>query len=187
MSVVPRLRRKLGKRQEPKRSQAIVDGDDHGALASELVAQLIRIGAGAVLETPSIDPEHHRQVLTRRFLRRPDVQIQAVLAHGLIVGAPGAARTHLRAAQFECVGLEDARPGLWRLRRTPSQLPDRRRGERQSLVNSDTALLNALHEPLLRVHECASRRSVDRRSTYQQEDRSQLHRQLSPCPRAAYR
>src|SRR6185437_8170692 len=171
------LRAQLGKREKPKRPEAIIERDDHDALAGELVAQLIRVGAGTVLETPAVDPEHHRQVRTGCFFWRPDVQIQAVLAHRLISGAARAARTHLHAARFESVGLEDAAPGPGRLRWSPPPFPDRGRSERQALVNREVALLNALDESLLRSHRGACRRAVGQRDTDQRPGDSQLYRQ----------
>ena len=50
-------------------------------LRAKAVAVVAGLGAGAGLEAAAVDPDHHRQAFAGRLRRRPDVEVEAVLAH----------------------------------------------------------------------------------------------------------
>ncbi len=66
-AVVPRSRVVLGQHvasEEAKRAEAVVDADDHSALRCETVADVVRLMGGAGREPATVEPDHHREILS---------------------------------------------------------------------------------------------------------------------------
>src|SRR6185312_12297233 len=91
-------------------------------------------------------PDHDGQAGARRLCRRPDVKVQAALAHlRVATGPPGAI---LHADRSEPIGLADTGPGERRLRRTPPQAAERRRGKWNAAIDGHSILGATLNQPL---------------------------------------
>ena len=132
-----RFRRELGVREEAERAEAVVQRDDDGAFAREAVARVARLGARAAGEAAAVQPDHDGPAVVRRVGRRPDVQIEAVLARrrrGRAFGPPGRA---LRAARRVLGGRADAGPLRDGLRCAPTIRADGWRRVRYSFEDPD--------------------------------------------------
>ena len=67
--------------KEAQRADAVIDGDEDHAVSRELLAVEFLFRAAAVQERAAVHPEKYGQLIPRlRVGRRPDVQIEAVLA-----------------------------------------------------------------------------------------------------------
>ena len=121
--VVRRLLRQLRMHEEAEDVRAVVQRHRDDALAGHALAVIPRLGAVAVLESAAEDVDEHRQLLAARLRGRPDVQVEAVLAHA--VAAEPVVRVRgepLHAGGAERVGVAHARPVLHRLRFAPAQV-----------------------------------------------------------------
>ena len=132
----------FGMGEEAQRIEPMVDGDDDNAARGKTRAVVARLGAGADDEAAAVNPDHHRQARAIAWSgRRPNVQMQAIL------GGCGAAEVdvvphdalHGMRAKLMC--RPHACPGRSRLRRAPTQSPDRRRGIGDAFVNADAACI----------------------------------------------
>ena len=117
----------------------------------QCVADKGQITARPAHEGAAVDIDRHGQLLPAR-LRRPDVQIEAVLADRhveggiavkllLVEGVHGVAE--LDALVSEVIGAEDALPGLGGLGLAPAQLSHRGLGIGHALIDCAAALLYA--------------------------------------------
>ena len=164
-AVVPRrffrgpLRRQRRVIKEAQPAQPVVQRHHHDAAPRKVVALVERRRAGAVDQRPAVDPHHDRRARAG-LLRRPDVQVQAILAHRRGTDAGIAIGRRLDADRAIGGGVAPARPRGRRLRRPPAQRPDRRRrignvpvrGDRVLHAARQHALAQARLGMLLRVH-----------------------------------
>ena len=131
-------------RQEAEGAEAIIERDQHDAGACESGAVVDRRPAGSVGQRSTVNPDHHRAAVTRRGGRRPDVEGQAVFTRRLEGAAVRSGhRIGLRADRTELGSIARDRPTRDRLRWTPAQLADRRRGEGNAAKDADTVGLAA--------------------------------------------
>lgn len=123
--------------EEAEYVQAIVDRDDHHSLRGQMGAVIFRLRCGAEIVAAAVDPDHHRQPVRRRFRRRPDVQVETVLAHPIVEGIEIAETIALHASRAPALGVSNARPGRDGLRRPPPPRADRRRCVREALEDAN--------------------------------------------------
>ena len=86
----------------------------------------------------TVKPYHHRQWLDAGGIS-PEIEIKTVLAARKVASAPDEfvlAKGLIAGIPRGC-GASDTGPGCHSLRRTPAQLVDRRRGERQAMKGSN--------------------------------------------------
>src|SRR5262245_15536552 len=122
-------------REEAERAEPIIQRDDDGAFASEAVAGVTRLGARASGEAAAVQPNHDGPAIVGRRGRRPNVQVEAVLAGRWRVRVlPTAA---LSAAGRVFRGGPHFRPLRDGLRRTPAVFTDGRRSERDAFEDSN--------------------------------------------------
>ena len=133
--------------EEPERAEAVGDGDDHGALRGQPMAVVVRLEGPTASVAAAVEKHQDRQPLAATFTRRPDIEVQAILADGEI-REHGAARTETLG--HTPVPIEDAgalhasrgevRRGAFAVatdechRRSPSQFARRWFGERHAKV-----------------------------------------------------
>ena len=125
-------------REEPEDAEPVVQRDDHCAVPRErcaavevaAVRERDRIGRRSTDVAASVEP-HHDGELRGGGVRRPDVEVQAVLVRA----RRGLKRRirHLRAAFSERGGVEDAGP----LRRLLGRRPPKRAGWRLRVRDSE--------------------------------------------------
>ena len=85
--------------EEAERAEAVVQRDDDGAFACQAIAGIARLGARAAEEAAAVQPDHDGPAVVGRFGRRPDIQVEAVLARRRCGGRVRAAGPALRAAR----------------------------------------------------------------------------------------
>ncbi len=117
-----------GMGESAKRSQPIVDGHEHDAVARKARTVVIRQRACAHAAAAAVDPNHHRRM--RGASRRPHIQRQAIFTRGLgraaILQDIGHARCReLRTRRPELGGRPRRHPRGDRLRCSPSEPSDR--------------------------------------------------------------
>ena len=132
-------------RVEAEHTEAIVERDEDDALLGEVFTVVVWRGAAAFGVRPTEDPQHHRPPVTGAVGLRPDVEVQAVLAHRRRTGQ---VHGHVHGCSFGLVGLDaDVAPGLRvshagplrdRLRFAPAQVPGGRSPERNALEHAHT-------------------------------------------------
>ena len=142
-SLVRRFRAQLRMREEAERPHAVVDADEHDTLAREVLAVVDRAGGGAEGEAAAVDPDEHRNAVARRPGRRPDVEVEAVLAH-VPLAVP------LVGIRPELLGRPHALPPGGGLRRAPAEVARGRRGEGDAAVDGEVLLRDALHAGRIR-------------------------------------
>ena len=130
------LLRQLGMRHVAEHADAIVEVDEDGAALGHVLAVVIGHARRAEGPAAAIDEDDHRAAVAGLgFGRRPDIEVEAVLAGRLlaeiVVDVVGA--QHLDAFGPLAVGIPDAVPAD-RLRRLPAQLAGRRLGEGDSQI-----------------------------------------------------
>src|SRR5215471_331272 len=162
--MMARFRGQIGMREEPKNPEAVIVGDENHALLRERLSVVARFGAGATRKPSAITPHDHRQTVVGRFGRRPNVDMEAILAgsgssarrrsllrllRGLIgVGlrrafAASAAEASGpgRAGRAEVVGRANAVPFGRGLGSAPAQVAHRRRGIRNAFKDANARVL----------------------------------------------
>ena len=126
-------------RQKAEHPAAVVDGNQNdAALCVFRTIKLLLTGISAP-EASSVNPECYRELFTPGLRRRPDIQVQAVLAHGrdkrrIIVEffvehtAPGCllCRKLLQGNIAKVIADLHPVPGSRLFRSPPSQISDRR-------------------------------------------------------------
>ena len=130
----------LGVRVEAEYTQAIVHAHYHHAFRGQHFAVLPRLGSGAGLKPAAVNPHHYRKPVVRGFGGRPDVEIQAVLAHSRVLEYHVPVNICLHAVRAEMVRFMHAGPGRDRLWRLPTRIAHRRRGVRNAQKNADGIL-----------------------------------------------
>ena len=131
---------RMGK--EAEAAHAVIHADDDDALGGQRVGGILR--GVSVHQRAAMDPDHHGQGRVRCRGRPPDVQRQAVLRFGQIVG--------LHAGGAERSRIEHRCPGLNRLRHPPAQFSDRRRGIGNALEADDAVGFDAAHRAAVDDH-----------------------------------
>ena len=110
--------------RKPKDIEAVVDRDHHDVVASrEIGAVVAAVAAMAAGETAAVEIDHHRPAAMVTQAPGPDVQEQAVFAHGRAVGVGRIFRDRAAAGGF---GLRATRADLRRIARVPSTAPELR-------------------------------------------------------------
>src|SRR5262245_88329 len=79
--VPTRFRGQLWVREKPERTETVVETHEDDALLRERLAVVVRAGTAAFAVGAAEDPHHDRLSRTWIVRRRPDVEIEAVLAH----------------------------------------------------------------------------------------------------------
>jgi hypothetical protein len=136
--VVPGFGLEFRESQKAQDAQAVIDGHHDHALAGQIFAVVSNPAAGTVHKSTAVDPDHDGKTIIGRFGRRPDIQIQAILARGRrrsAVKAVGGKR-RLRAGIAGLRRLTDTFPRWCGLRRFPSQVAHWRRGKRDPSIDT---------------------------------------------------
>lgn len=139
--------------QEAQRAEPVGHGHHQHATARQRIAVVQRHAGRTVVVAAAVDPDDHRQRPARPLGRRPDVQVEAVLADG---GRRLARHRHalLHAGRGEGGGRAHAGPGRQRGRFAPAQLAQRRGGPQQHLVRDTLLNLETRLDPrrFARIH-----------------------------------
>ena len=127
----------LGMREESERVQPVVDRDQDDASSCESLTIELHLRGISVVEPSSEYPDHYGQFLICAFCGSPDIKLQTVFTHRYL-------RIDMPLFGIECIGIQAWRllhcdrsepgtvshafPVRCRLRRSPAELTDRRRG-----------------------------------------------------------
>src|SRR6516164_1680793 len=137
--------------KESKRAHSIGNTDDNDTFLRKVGAVIEGHRGGAYGETAAVNPNHHGEMLVRRFRGSPYVEIKTIFADGKPFKAK---RRHhdrnLHAARSEFVGDSYPRPLGGRFGSAPAQIPQGRRGKWNSLVNGQAIFYGPLNEACLR-------------------------------------
>ena len=122
-----------------ERTEPVVGGDDHDAVASRELAAVVAAGVTDAVPA-AVEPDHDGELALRDFARRAarrvHVQVQAVLVAdhraGLRIGRVTEYARELGTRRAELQRVAHAGPLGRRLRRAPAQLARRRRRERDA-------------------------------------------------------
>ncbi len=136
-------------RKKSEHTESIVRRHDDDIAAREPIASVERRGCRPVLQAAAVNPHHHGQLAAAGVPRSPDVEVQAVLTLSL-GGRVLRIASRLHADGREVVCLSNAAPGRDGLGRAPTQLSDRRRGERNTAENRYAVGFDALHRSAFR-------------------------------------
>ncbi len=136
-----RFGRQLGMGKEPEDAEAIVHGQGHEALAGHASALIARLRAVASHEAAAVEIDEHRKTPVAHLGWRPDIQVEAVLAHPVRPKVHVAEDGALHGARAELDGLTHALPVLDGLRRLPPQVSDGRFSEGNSPEDANAILL----------------------------------------------
>ena len=157
-------------REEAQRADPVIERHDDRALIRQRLAAVERQRGRADRPAAAIDEDHDRPLLARPR-RRPDIEIEAILARRLLAKIEnrilGAQR--LQAHRRIAVGDEIALPGDDRLRRLPAQLAHGRGGKRNALVARKLARTDADNcaafdlDPRRRIGEGGARKGQRRK------------------------
>src|SRR5690606_20433677 len=137
-----RLRSQLRVRVIPEDSEAVRDADDDDALARKACP----VDPGSPAEkAAAMDPHHHRKrskLLRAQVRRRPDIEIETILAH-VLRGVAAAELLRLHARRRKCLRLPNALPGVRPdLCGLPSTVLDGRKSEGNTAKLRDGTVLN---------------------------------------------
>ena len=137
-------------RKEPEHAEAVGDRDHHRALSREPMTVVVRLVGPAAAVAATVEEHHHRQRTLAPLPRRPDIEIQAVLADGEVgehraLGAetlghaaiPVEDAHALHAGGRERRGRTGHAPAHEVHGRAPTQSADGRLSERQAEVGVD--------------------------------------------------
>src|SRR2546423_15722006 len=124
--------------EESEDAQPVVNGDGDDPLTRHALSIVPRLGAVSADESASVEVDQHRQPFPRRLCGRPNIQIEAVLAHAVGAEDHVIEDAELHGASTESVRLANAFPALYRLRLSPSEIAERRSGGRNPLVRPDS-------------------------------------------------
>src|ERR1700690_4358569 len=105
--------------EEAENAQAVAHADHHNALPGQILAILWRFVRRAGPVAAAIDPHHHRELLLGGSRRRPDVEIEAVLARAGIAEEHVVVDVALHATRAELSRFADTGPVGGGLRRLP--------------------------------------------------------------------
>ena len=148
-------------RKEAEQPKPVVDGNQHHALARQRLAIVERRTAAAGNEGAAVDPHHHRRLGIHRAARRPDVQVQAVLAdRNRPLRVEALLGLHLQTRIGIGRGSALALPRCRRRRRRPPQLAHRRRRKGDALERHHRVVLvgvSAAHIARARRNQLANK------------------------------
>ncbi len=159
--VVRRFSAQFRMCEETENPDAIVERDEHDSFSRKRLAVQAAHGTVAALVAAAINPDHDGPPLIRILRSRPDIQVQAVLAHRrrfalkifeLIERTRFGENLH--RYRTELIRLAYAIPRRDRPRRPPAQITDRRRGKRNPLeyTNLWICAANPAHESRIKFH-----------------------------------
>ena len=148
--LVRRLRGQFRMGKPSEHAEPIGDHDDHHSLAGQAGAVVGGVGRRTLAVAATVEEDHHGALVELGGSPRPDVQIQAVLAHRRRAGVEerGEVRADvLHARRREAGGLAGAGPTPHRLGRLPAQNAERRRriGDRLEDAHRRRRLLIGAH------------------------------------------
>src|SRR5262245_10850706 len=145
--MVRRLLGQVWMRKETERSEPVVDRYQHDALPRQRRTVGGQHAGRTDDQTPAVNPHHYRTPLGSRLGCSPDIEVKAVFARSARHTQTllelelrnnrkrGHHRLHARCRVLVC--LANARPRLYRSRRPPSQISNRRRSEGNAFEDSD--------------------------------------------------
>ena len=171
-----RLLRQFRMGEEAENAEAVIDRQRDDALARHRsrrrsAAQnrrLRRIRRRKNRRAPAVRPG-------RRLRRRPDVQVEAVLAHPVRPEVHVAEDRRLHAARAELGRLANTLPVLDRLRRLPAQLAGGRCAERNSAIHVDPAgFRHAFYRAIGRLDDIGGQHTGDGNSDHDNQSRNQV-------------
>jgi hypothetical protein len=134
-----RFRGERGVREEAERAEPVVERDDDGALLRQPAAVVPLLAPEAGEESAAVDPHHHRPQVVAAERRRPHVEVEAVLRYAGRKRIDVAEGTRLHAVLAEAIGGTHGAPPRGGLRRSPPQVPHRRRGVGDAAEGEDAA------------------------------------------------
>src|SRR5215467_7385843 len=108
--------------EEAEDGEAVIDGDQHDAVAGDAFAIEVGAGGGAAVVAAAVHPNHHRFAGAGGPVGRPDVEKEAILAAVFLHASAGI----LGARRAEGGGLAGAGPGSGRLWGPPAEIANRR-------------------------------------------------------------
>src|SRR5262245_41719380 len=146
-------------RKESERANSIRDRHQDDALSRDVGAVIYWCAGLAECEAAAVDPHHHRQLLRRGLRRRPDVEIETVLAVTASRPRPGE-QSLLHASGCERVDFLDAGPRHDWLRHLPALVANGRRGKGNAFEDADTTRRNAFHTAAVDCRRGHLRRSL---------------------------
>jgi hypothetical protein len=128
---------KFGMRQESERSYPVVNGDDYEATCREILAVMNGDVAPSYAEPSPMDKDDHRKTSTRRDARSPNVQIEAVFTHAILIQELHGPRKvflkrHLHTAWTEGIGRAHSLPRFHGNGWFPAEVADWRFCERNA-------------------------------------------------------
>ncbi len=120
---------------------SVIDRDRDHTRARHVRSVVPRLRAVTVLESAAEDVNENRKLLLVRLGRRPDVEVEAVLAHSA-ASEPVVRirRSPLHTPRAELVRIANALPVLHRFGLAPAQFTNRRLAERNSLEAAHAVL-----------------------------------------------
>ena len=134
------FRRKLRMGEKSQRPEPVIEIDDDDVVLRQVLAAVKRHAGRAHEERTAVDEDDDRRVGQPGL--RPDIEVEAVLAHhlgaGILVGHDAAQRLH--ALRPETVRMTHCGPALGRGRRTPAKFANRRRRVRNAEIGIDTGI-----------------------------------------------
>src|SRR3990172_1917873 len=112
-----------------------------------MFAAVIGFGRCPEVESAAVDPDQHGNAFLCRFRRRPNIQVQTVLA---------LSRWRIPAldgAWCKLVSLEYTIPFCGGLRSAPAEVANRRRGEWDTFQNRQSVFGRPLYQSAIDFHE----------------------------------
>ncbi len=130
--------------EKAQRADAVIKGHGHDALARQSITGIERQRRGTDGPAAAINEDHDRLLRLSRA-RRPDVQIEAVFAARLFAEIEDGVfwPQRLQAHRRETIGDPRAAPGRNRLRVSPSEIANGRRGKGNALEDVQAGLDDA--------------------------------------------
>src|SRR5437762_5883213 len=125
--------------EETQNIQTIGKRDQDHTFLGEIFAVISGFRCPAEIEAPAVDPYHYGKLLGGTFRRRPDIQIETVLALNDIGCERAPVSKLLIAGRRVMVRLQDVCPGFARGGWTPAPFAGGRSGKWNPFVNMDAA------------------------------------------------
>src|SRR3954470_17472893 len=124
-------------REEPKRTETIVEGEDDRALFCERRTVVSFFAAEPRPESAAVDPNHHGSLHSRSERRSPHVQVETILGDAGSKRIDVIVRLMLHAVVAELARVPHSRPVCRGTRRAPAQIGDWWRGVGDSTEDED--------------------------------------------------
>src|SRR3954469_12826757 len=122
-------------------ADAVVDADEDHAFPRKVLAVVDGRRSGTERESTAINPNQDGKFFRGGLRRRPDIYVEAVLAHVVLAVA-------LVGIGTELIGGANAFPMSSRLRSAPAEVTDRWRSEWDAFENDESGYCDALHLPI---------------------------------------